>query len=387
MIFKEAKIRKQFIDTLFENSIQNSINYLNLRDLTIVIPTFNRQEFMMRQIAYWKNSGVSMIILDGSNTPIDKEFNKYFESDDKINYIYNTSSLTQRLSLASKFLNTRYTVYCTDDDFLLPFGLSKSIEALEKDNKAAASVGQSLRFNYLKNNKVSYGSCYNYESLYTSKDNYIQRLAYVANYYTAATCFAVMRTNIWIKSWGGIPNYSSSQVLELFQAFMVYISGNLLIQDQLYLLRTLENLPLSSIDNNREISSYDWFTLNEFSNEKEDFISRCIVQIKSLEFSSQPVHVLRKELNNILENLTANLKNSKYGNYRLNLIINQLKKLKYAQMFKYILKILYPNYSKLNYGFLRDLKNRNELKFIETKVFHTELELIEGILCKFYGKI
>jgi glycosyltransferase domain-containing protein len=384
MRLKGKKIRKQIVNSLFENSMQNSTKYSNLLNLTIVIPTFNRQEFMMRQIAYWKNSGVTMIILDGSNTPVDRELNKHLESDDKINYIYDTSSLTKRLSLASKYLKTKYTVYCSDDDFLLPLGLSKSIEALENDNKAVASVGQTLRFNYLRNNKISYGSCYQYESFYTSKDNYIQRLEYAANNYTAATCFAVMRTDIWIKSWGNIPSYSSSQVLELFQAFTVYISGNLLIQDQLYLLRTLENLPLSSIDNNREISSYDWCTLNEHRKEKEDFISRCILQIKSLEISSQPIHILRKNLNTILENLTANLKNSSGGKHRLNPIIDQLKRLKFVQMFKSIFKFIYPSYDKLNYGYLSDLKKRNELKYIDTGILYEDIQCIESILYKFY---
>lgn len=384
MRFKRNKTRKQIVNFLFENSMQNSIKYSNLRNLTIVIPTLNRQEFMMRQIAYWKNSGVTMIILDGSNTPVDIELYKQLESDDNINYIYNNSSLTKRLSLANKYIKTKYTVYCSDDDFLLPFGLSKSIEALENDPKAVASVGHTLRFNYLRNNKISYGSCYQYESFYTSKDNFIERLEYVANNYTAATCFAVMKTDIWIKSWGNIPSYSSSQVLELFQAFTVYINGNLLIQDQLYLLRSLENLPLSSIDNNREISSYDWCTLNEYRKEKEDFISRCIVQIQSLEISSQPIHILRKNLNTILENLTANLKNSTGSKHRLNLIIDQIKRFKFAQMFKTILKIAYPSCDKLNYGYLSDLKKRNELKFIVFDTLYDDIKYIERILYKFY---
>ena len=49
----------------------HQISGKQLSSLSIVIPTFCRKEYIVRQIAYWASSGASVFIMDGSPQPID----------------------------------------------------------------------------------------------------------------------------------------------------------------------------------------------------------------------------------------------------------------------------------------------------------------------------
>ena len=44
-----------------------------LKDLSIVIPTYNRQQYALRNIHYWSNRGPEIHVLDGSALPVRDE--------------------------------------------------------------------------------------------------------------------------------------------------------------------------------------------------------------------------------------------------------------------------------------------------------------------------
>ena len=45
----------------------------NLSRLTVVIPTFQRQKYLKRICLYWQNTGVKLVIVDGSEKSFEKE--------------------------------------------------------------------------------------------------------------------------------------------------------------------------------------------------------------------------------------------------------------------------------------------------------------------------
>lgn len=251
---------------------KNSVQYSNLKDLTVIVPSYSRPEFILRQILYWRGSGATLIIIDGSESSLEDKFQDEINKFNDVAYINSTLPLNLRLTFAGELIKSKYSVYCSDDDFLLHSALSNAIDVLENNSDLVACMGQSLRFNVLSDNRVTYGTCYIFNNPNLASSSYEDRITAATSNYAPVTCHAVMRSEIWKTSWGSIPNSSSSQILEFYQAIAVYLCGKLLIIQDLYLLRTLENLPLSTTDANRSISSFEWWNKEFFSSEKRDFL-------------------------------------------------------------------------------------------------------------------
>jgi len=60
----------------------------NLEKLTVVIPVFNRQSLIDRQINYWSGTGAQIIILDGSIKPLAEDKIRALNSSKNIEYLY-----------------------------------------------------------------------------------------------------------------------------------------------------------------------------------------------------------------------------------------------------------------------------------------------------------
>ena len=69
------------------------LKFLDLKKLTVIIPTYNRQHFLLRQTMYWANSGAKLIVIDGSPKPLKSNLQKIFKKSSDIKYIHYTTLL------------------------------------------------------------------------------------------------------------------------------------------------------------------------------------------------------------------------------------------------------------------------------------------------------
>ena len=104
-------------------------------DLTIVIPTFERQFLIKNLIELYKDKPYEVLILDGSR----KSMNFIFPSN--INYIWSGKSYLERLTSASKYIQTNYVCMIGDDEFLFSDALIRSLEFLESNKKYISCSG------------------------------------------------------------------------------------------------------------------------------------------------------------------------------------------------------------------------------------------------------
>lgn len=109
-------------------------------DISIVFITRNRQRFFSRQIQHWTESGVSLVIVDGSDNPW-KESDKY-RGNLHLTYIWSPTPPIERLRIAAGALKTSYVVMCQEEDFLLPTSISKSISIMECQPHLVAVSGE-----------------------------------------------------------------------------------------------------------------------------------------------------------------------------------------------------------------------------------------------------
>lgn len=55
-----------------------TINYSELTKLTLIMPTSRRQDYALRNMRYWSNTSVTLIVLDNSPSPIESNLIKSF---------------------------------------------------------------------------------------------------------------------------------------------------------------------------------------------------------------------------------------------------------------------------------------------------------------------
>jgi glycosyltransferase domain-containing protein len=109
-------------------------------DLTIVIPTYNREQTIRKSISYWDSLGVRVLVLDGSDLPIFQDgplapdsMISYFSfprtsSEDEVK-----GSYYRRMRFAVTQVETKYVSICADDDFFLKSGIEKAVQLLDKE--------------------------------------------------------------------------------------------------------------------------------------------------------------------------------------------------------------------------------------------------------------
>ena len=115
-----------------------SLEFDNLKNCTIIIPTYNRPRHLKTLLDYYNHSKIScrIIIADSSdehNKAISHS-NTEFYSELKIQYLNHYTSSVQPLEKirdAITYSLTKYTLICPDDDFITPNGITESIIFLE----------------------------------------------------------------------------------------------------------------------------------------------------------------------------------------------------------------------------------------------------------------
>ena len=119
---------------------------LELSKLTLVMATYGRQDHAIRNMRYWSNTGVILLVLDASPKPIENEILKTF--DDNIIYVHDTSDYNERLVNSFSKINTKYTQLICDDEFYPISAVLSCIQELEKDENIISSMGVYLFYQH-----------------------------------------------------------------------------------------------------------------------------------------------------------------------------------------------------------------------------------------------
>ena len=169
-----------------------------LSELTVVIPTYNRALELRRSIEYWKNTPVTLIVIDGSEAP-----NIWCSRNPNITYHHRFMKDTNpmlglgaRIVFGSSLSKTKYSVVCGDDDFLTITGLIQSLRILNSRPEINAVSGHILTYARKGRNLVWYYK-YRPKRSFTllESDSISEKLLTKKTWFLTAVC----RTDIWIK--------------------------------------------------------------------------------------------------------------------------------------------------------------------------------------------
>ncbi|WP_319559829.1 TIGR00180 family glycosyltransferase [Marispirochaeta sp.] len=107
-------------------------------NIAILIPTFNRHSFLIRQFDWLNQIGVEEVFaLDGSEKRLEcpEIFSKWYHHLPNMPYI-------ERLKYGIDKVKQSMAVLCADDDYLYPEGLKNAVSFLEKNADYSVSYGQ-----------------------------------------------------------------------------------------------------------------------------------------------------------------------------------------------------------------------------------------------------
>jgi glycosyltransferase domain-containing protein len=166
-----------------------------LNKITIVILTFNRRQYILRNMKYWSGKDVTVHVLDGSEQEIPSKY--FLTIKNNIHYHHLPISPAERLAYVSSLITSKYTMLMGDDEFYIPSAIEACIDELENDVSLVSCFGRCMSFNQHEGalkTQLIYENMADYSVLHSNPDD---RVLYHMNNYSPSTVYSVMRTEVW----------------------------------------------------------------------------------------------------------------------------------------------------------------------------------------------
>jgi glycosyltransferase domain-containing protein len=134
-----------------------------MKSLTLIIPTHNRQNYLIRSYSYYSSLNIKVIYCDSSISPYN------LITSDNISYIHLPNyTFSQKILYVLEKLDTDYVALCADDDFILSDTLSLGYDLISNNKKITTIIGNIIQFhekfdNTFFSNKLYESINFNYE--------------------------------------------------------------------------------------------------------------------------------------------------------------------------------------------------------------------------------
>lgn len=228
-------------------------DYLN--DITIVIPTYNRNYFLSRSLCYFFNNNFNNLIIADSSDPKKAETNKSLvESISNDDILYNWlpekeygSQFFYKVFTAIEKVQTPYATLCSDKDFPILSGICKCIEYLDEntDYHIADGIYYHFRIDYSSNN-LQWMKGYTKKETISSESPIIRINKLLKNY--SPLTYSVHRTDTLYEVFSTALDYIDDvRFGELYTGVFPLISGKYACLNTPYWCREINPLNSSSL--------------------------------------------------------------------------------------------------------------------------------------------
>lgn len=128
---------------------------MKVDDLTLIVNVHNRHNLLQRNLDYYSQFEIKTVVCDSSSEPFSLAANY-----NQIDYLYyRDASYPWKLKEALLKVNTKYSVICADDDFIIADSLKKCVDFLDMNSDYSSVQGHYISF-LRKNNKIEYQPIY-----------------------------------------------------------------------------------------------------------------------------------------------------------------------------------------------------------------------------------
>jgi len=242
-----------------------------LSKLTLVIPTYNRQRYALRNMHYWSRTTVSVHVLDGSAQPIPAE--KMAGLTANVKYHHFPISLHERFGKAVDLVQTEYAALCGDDEFFLLDALQTCIQELEADEALVSCMGRCLAFQPDSNQIIGWPAYTEVTNYSVHQDDPIARMIHHMNPFIGSTIYSVIRTPVWKQAMSIMLRKLDYDMLPLsldqyqFELAVCYQGKSKVIQNLMW-LRSHENDGTYI-----GLTFHEWWADKKKADEREEFLA------------------------------------------------------------------------------------------------------------------
>ncbi len=291
-----------------ENQSLNSQDYALLSEITIIIFTKNRSFFLDRQVQWWKNYPVKLLILDGSDVG---EFDKY-NSEKYVNVKYfKEIKFSHRMKIASENIETKYAAISGDDDLYLIQPMLDCIKFLELNHDFVSCLSQFLNFS-AKRNKVYFEESYSESVAFEISDNNItDRVRKKISPYTVGAWYSVQRSNVLVNSLKlGVDWYDEKHIqkpkglLEISIEISTAMQGKMSSINRVGYLRSNENFQINFIE--KTDIDYEKWLGEDYDNERHIWFNNFFNVFKNKLTYLEIQNLLQMALNEFVSQITLN---------------------------------------------------------------------------------
>lgn len=237
-----------------------------LKDITILILTYNRYKYLERILTYYKlcNVNCNIFILDSSTNKVIKNNRlKSLLNQEQVTWLKFTSDtfISCKIAEGLEKVDTKFSVLCADDDFVLPKGIAKCVDFLNCNPSYISAQGGRMIHQLLPNGIVKRNGWAPYRKSIINKCPEKRFLALFEKQYASYPYYAVYRRDAQLEIWKKASSLSANGFMEILPVALSLIHGK---------TKILKTIYLSS-----EANRFSWMTEEKFKDlYKEDFVKQ-----------------------------------------------------------------------------------------------------------------
>jgi len=240
--------------------------------LTVLVPTFNRQDRLLRMLRYYRASrcSASMRLLDSSTTPIDARAIEPFVARGtavSVTHYAPTVPALVKMLKGLETVSTPYAVLWADDDFLIPGAFEEGVRLLSENPQISLVHGQSGLFRLDVVGQLQWVAPYPQRAILDETAS--GRLRNHFRRYSV-TFYSIYRTEALRKNFEKICRLGLDWHTwgELALSALGVIQGKAYMMDRLYMVREAHAGMVSLVTQAvRGLDPFDWLTDTAFSRE------------------------------------------------------------------------------------------------------------------------
>ena len=227
-------------------------------EITIIIPTYERQTYIRRSLEFWSIYPVNVIVVDGSTTPSVGE--NLISNFKNIEYFHLPISPEKRIYFATNRINTPYALIISDDEFISYSALITAKDILMSDEQVVAVLGETVAFHMHANKMVGrrlYQSAHQLDiSANSPKSRLLQRIKFADN----SIFFPLVRADLLriAGKYMSDNQYSCPYIAEIQMEAILCSAGKVKVISKLMWFRSLEVNRITTPEHDRSISFYAW---------------------------------------------------------------------------------------------------------------------------------
>ena len=345
--------------------------------VTLIIPTFERHDILLRAIDYYQHFDCNVLIADSSDNKFVHKF------PDNIIYKHLPKmSFTKKIFEATKNVSTPYICMVADDDYLIESSSKIGVCFLD-DNPGYTSVqGRYFKFELI-GNKVAFSLRYDLKSNQynvESEDRFLRIISAFNPYFHHL--FAIHRTDLFVKCWKFLSSVELSgdhtgkfDFCEIMQPLVPICYGKHKTLSILWMVR--DSFLFNRIRRQKYLTDLPKINYSAYHNYNR--YSRYVQSIKTF-LSSEDCQVLKESFRKIISDLVSSKESDLLFNAVFNSYIKGMISERNKVIVKIILKLFIPNWV------LKYYKTRTEnhqARRIEDTVFENDLKKIRLSILSF----